>query len=130
MKRILILLLVIAFSVSMVVMSVGCKEGSIEKEAAGEVIAEEEEAVAEEEESMEEKEPIIITVWDWQAGSAFDDALIEVNALYNSMYPHVTIDRTAFSVNEYEEESKQESRAILYLISSDYIRAHRWKKSI
>ena len=50
--------------------------------------------------------PLTITVWDWQAGSAFDDALAEVNGLYNEMNPDVTIDRTAYSVSEYSEVIK------------------------
>ncbi|MFC2159209.1 hypothetical protein ACFLQS_00630 [Actinomycetota bacterium] len=106
MKKILILLLIIAFTASMVFVGIGCKAGAAEEaiEEAAEEIADAVEEAADE--VMEDKEPITITVWDWQAGSAFDDALAEVNGLYNSMYPHVTIDRTAFSVNEYEEVIK------------------------
>ena len=97
MKKALLFIVVTIISISMVVVFSlsGCKKEAVpaEEEAVEEAAPAEEAAEEVEEEAVEEeKEPIVITVWDWQAGSAFDEAMVEINALYNEMNPNVTID--------------------------------------
>ena len=64
MKKIITFLVVAIFLISMVFVGISCKEEAAETEAA-ETSAVETEAA----------EPITIVVWDWQSGSAFDQAL-------------------------------------------------------
>jgi ABC-type glycerol-3-phosphate transport system substrate-binding protein len=92
MKKIITFLVVAIFLISMVFVGISCKEEAAETEAA-ETSAVETEAA----------EPITIVVWDWQSGSAFDQALEEINALYTQKNPNVTIERTGYNLSEYAE---------------------------
>ncbi len=52
----------------------------------------------------EPSSPIVIKVWDWQAGTAaYDNALNEINGKYHELHPNVTIERTAYNLSEYSE---------------------------
>ncbi|MBU4450517.1 MAG: extracellular solute-binding protein [Actinobacteria bacterium] len=106
MKKFWVFLLITVFSVSMLALGVGCKTGgTTAEETAAETQAQETTAAAETTVAAEE-EPIVITVMDWQSGSAFDPALEEINALYQEQNPNVTIDRTGVNLTEYAEVIK------------------------
>ncbi len=108
MKRFLVFLLVVVFSLSLIFTGVSCTAETAETTAAAGETTAEAAGAAEETTSAEtaagaEGEPIVIEVWDWQAGSAFDPALEEINALYTQMHPNVTIERTGYNLSEYGE---------------------------
>ncbi len=106
MKKILIVLLAIVFSVGIIFTGISCKTGTTEMTTAetqeGETAVETEVGDT----TAMEGEPIVITVMDWQSGSAFDPALEEINAMYHEQNPNVTIDRTGVNLTEYAEVIK------------------------
>ena len=107
MKKILIIILAAVLSAGIIFSGTSCKTETVETTAAEQETeateAAQTTAAAEETSAATEGEPIVITVWDWQSGSAFDPALEEINALYTQMHPDVTIDRTGYNLSEYGE---------------------------
>ncbi|MBM3705406.1 MAG: extracellular solute-binding protein, partial [Actinobacteria bacterium] len=106
MKKILVVLMAIVFTMGIIFTGTSCKtETGQTSETAGETAAATDagETASGETETGSSEEPIEIVVWDWQAGSAFDPALEEINALYTQMNPNVTINRTGYNLSEYGE---------------------------
>ena len=102
MKKLLILLLVAAFAVSMLFIGIGCKE---EVAPAEEMAEEEEEAVEEEEEEV--AEPVVIELWSKEAVSpSFLEYYQAVKDGYEELNPNVTINITAFEGETYIEKLK------------------------
>jgi len=50
-----------------------------------------------------EEEVITITIWDWQAGPAFDGAFEKLKPYYEKKHPNVRIDRTGYNLSEWDE---------------------------
>jgi ABC-type glycerol-3-phosphate transport system substrate-binding protein len=108
MKKLLVILLVLAFTAGILFTGISCKTATTETtvEATQETVAVE---------VGEPAQPIKIVVWDWQAGTAaYDNALNEINSKYTEMHPNVTIERTAYNLSEYAEliKTAQQSKTL------------------
>ncbi len=101
MKKYLILLLVVVFSVSMLFIGIGCKA----EEAIEEVAGEEEAPPAEEEEEesppAEEEEQITITWWHWEKNEANMNAFHYAFDNFMEKYPNVVIEETIFGFTDH-----------------------------
>ncbi|MBM3706704.1 MAG: extracellular solute-binding protein, partial [Actinobacteria bacterium] len=107
MKKILVIVLAVMLAAGIAFSGISCKTETAETAEAAEdteaTEAAETTAAEAETTAAAEGEPIVITVWDWQSGSAFDPALEEINALYSQTHPNVTIERTGYNLSEYGE---------------------------
>jgi len=96
MKKIIILLLTVLFTVSMLFIGVGCKEEVVQAEEevaeAEEEVAEAEEEVAEAEEEVAE-EKIKLTYWGW--GAHVDTINNEAGPAFQKIHPNVEIEGIA-----------------------------------
>ncbi len=108
MKKYLILLLTVLFTMSMLFMGISCKaEGAVEEveEAAPE--EEVEEAAPEEEvEEAAPEEEIVITMWDWQGGAEIHPVYEKIAENFNKDYPNVRIEHKSKVWGAYETELK------------------------
>lgn len=89
MKKYLIFLLIVAFTVSMLFIGIGCKEEAAPEEVVVEEAAPEEAA---ETAPAKEEETIKITLWSWQTGEFWDtDVKPTIKEKYNIEIDHVAM---------------------------------------
>lgn len=46
---------------------------------------------------------VVIKIWDWQAGPAFDGAFEGLKPAYEKLHPNVTIQRSGYNLSEWDE---------------------------
>ena len=100
MKKLITLLLVIAFITTMSFVGVGCKKEAVPaEEEVKEEAAPAEEEVAEEAPAEEAAEPVTIVVSSWRTEDK--DKIDQVNQLYMDQHPNITIEYSPIKRDEY-----------------------------
>ncbi|MBN2073035.1 MAG: extracellular solute-binding protein [Actinobacteria bacterium] len=102
MKKIIFLLLVILFTVSMLFMGSGCKEeaAAAEEETAGEEAAPEEEEMEEAEEPEEEAEVVTLKYTSLRTEDV--DRVNRINAVFMEKYPNIIVEFEPVKNTEYD----------------------------